>query len=880
MASARLPAIATGDPPPEPAARYAATADAAVRRWRDELRAGRAALQATFRSDADTPRLLRAHARLVDRVLAAAWRAQGGSRDIALIAIGGYGRGQLFPHSDVDVLILLARPLDDDTAPAIERLVGTLWDVGIEAGHSVRTLAECEAEMSADVTVRTSLLEHRLIDGSRALLAKFERVLASTMDVRAFYEAKMLEQQQRHLKYHDAAYNLEPNIKESPGGLRDLQTVIWIARAAGFGHSWRELARAELMTVDEARQLARQERLIGGLRVRLHYLTGRREDRLVFDEQNALARELQLVDTAAKRASEQLMQRYYRAAKLVRQANIILLQNLHGRLFPARSPSKPLDAEFAVVDELLDVRSDGLFADRPSAMLDAFLTLQRHPELKGMSARTLRALSRNRHRVDAGFRADPANRARFLAVFRETRGLTHELRRMNLYGILGNYLPPFGRIVGQMQHDLFHVYTVDEHILMVIRNLRRFCEAQHAHEYPLCSRLMADFARREVLYLAGLFHDIAKGRGGDHSILGERDARRFCRQHDLPPEDVEMVAWLVENHLYMSAVAQKQDITNPDVVAAFAAKVGNLRRLTALYLLTVADIRGTSPRVWNAWKAKLLDDLFHAARARLAGEEGAPTLADSLQQREAEARRLLRLYAIPTDAEQKLWSKLDSVYFQRHTADEIAWHARHLYFRVDKTAPVVRARLSRDDAGLQVLVYLPDQKDLFARVCGYFGRAGLSILEAKVHTTRHGYALDTFAVQNPMNRNASYRETIQLVEFELKRVLEEQVPLEPTPIGRISRRVKHFPLSPEISIFADDKATHHILEIVASDRPGLLAQIAYTLAKANVSVITAKINTLGERVEDVFLVDGLRLYDEHALLRLETALYDQLRLPS
>jgi [protein-PII] uridylyltransferase len=328
----------------------------------------------------------------------------------------------------------------------------------------------------------------------------------------------------------------------------------------------------------------------------------------------------------------------------------------------------------------------------------------------------------------------------------------------------------------------------------------------------------------------------------------------------------------------MSTVAQKQDVSNPDVVADFARVVGNERRLIALYLLTVADIRGTSPKVWNAWKAKLLEELFHATRARLAGVSGAITLADSLQERQVEARRLLRLYAVPERAEQKLWSKLDNVYFQRHTAEEIAWHARHLYYRVEGAPPVVRARLSRADAGLQVLAYLPDQKDLFARMCGFFGRAGLSILEAKIHTTRHGYALDTFAVHDPASPNTAYRDTIQLVEFELKRVLQEQRPLEPPPAGRVSRRLKHFPLSPEVRSFPDDKGTHYILEIVAGDRPGLLAQIAYTLAKANVNVASAKIITLGERAEDTFMIDGARLHDEHALLRLETALYEQLRL--
>jgi [protein-PII] uridylyltransferase len=873
-----ISAAAPNAPAPKPS-RPPVDTQATARRWRDTLKQGRSALQSSFLARPNTPTLLAGHSRLVDQVLAGVWTELHAPSDVALVAVGGYGRGQQYPHSDVDVLILLAHPIDDAVQAFVERYVGLMWDVGIEIAHSVRTLADCKAEMAADVTVRTSLLEHRLLRGSRALYADFERTFAAAMDVRAFYEAKALEQQQRHLKYHDAAYNLEPNIKESPGGLRDLQSVMWIARAAGLGHTWRELAHAGLLTMSEARMVARQERFIGAMRVRLHYLTGRREDRMVFDQQQALARQIGLEDTPAKRASEQLMQRYYRAAKLVRQVNVILLQNLHARLFPVTTRPIPLDADFQVVDELLDMKSEDLFAEKPGAMLDAFLAIQRHPELKGMSARTLRALWRNRARIDAKFRRDPANRARFIQVLREPRGLTHELRRMNLYGILGHYLPVFGRIVGQMQHDLFHVYTVDEHILMVIRNLRRFCEPQHAHEYPLCSRLIADFERREVLFLAGLFHDIAKGRGGDHSTLGERDARRFCRDHGLPEDDAALVAWLVRHHLLMSAVAQKQDITDPDVVSAFAQQVGNDRRLVALYLFTVADIRGTSPKVWNAWKAKLLDDLFRRTRARLAADPGASTLADSLHDRQAEARRLLRLYAIAETAEDKLWSRLDGVYFQRHSADEIAWHARHLYFRVETTIPIVRARLSRDDAGLQVLVYLPDQKDLFARICGFFGRAGLSILEAKVHTTRHGYALDTFAVHDPFRRNASYRDTIQYVEFELKKLLEEQKPLEAPQVGRVSRRVKHFPLSPEIRIFPDDKETHYILEIVAADRPGLLARIAYTLATAQINVVSSKINTLGERAEDIFLIDGARLHDAQALLRLETALYDQLRLP-
>ena len=848
-------------------------------RWKRELAAGREALRASFALVPDSQRLLHVQARLADRIVRGIWSEVGVPAGIVLVAVGGFGRGALFPYSDVDVLVLLPKPLTDRVAEsAIERFIGMLWDAGLEVAHSVRTIDECETEMAGDVTIRTSLLENRLLAGSRSLYDRFRRRYAATLDVRGFYEAKVLEQQQRHLRHQDTAYNLEPNVKESPGGLRDLQTIMWIARAAGIGHTWRELVAHGLMTATEAREVARHEKLIADLRTRLHYLAGRCEDRLVFDVQTALAREMGLVDTPNRRASEQLMQRYYRAAKSIRQINVILLQNLHARLFPAEVKVQSIDADFQAVDELLDMKDEELFAKRPSAIFDSFLALQRHPELKGMSAPMLRALWRYRDRVDVAFRRDPANRARFIEILRQPRGVTHELRRMNQYGILGRYLPVFGRIVGQMQHDLFHVYTVDEHILMVIRNLRRFVEPQHAHEYPLCSRLIADFERPEVLLITALFHDIAKGRGGDHSVLGARDARRFCREHGLSRDDVDLVAWLVEQHLTMSMTAQKQDIGDQAVVDAFAEKVRTQRRLAALYLLTVADIRGTSPRVWNAWKAKLLEDLFHATKARLDGVAGDRRLHDSLDARRAEAIRQLRLYAVPDGAENALWQRLDAVYFQRHSADEIAWHARQLYARVDVPEPVVKARFARDGSGLQVMIYMPDQKELFARICGFFGSARLSILEARVHTTRHGYALDTFVVHDPGNPNPSYREVISYIEFELRRALIERLPLEPPAVGRVSRHLKHFPLSPEVRIFPDDKGTHYILEIVAGDRSGLLACIAYTLAKANVNVASAKINTLGERVEDVFLLEGARLHDEAALLKLETALHERLRL--
>jgi [protein-PII] uridylyltransferase len=445
---------------------------------------------------------------------------------------------------------------------------------------------------------------------------------------------------------------------------------------------------------------------------------------------------------------------------------------------------------------------------------------------------------------------------------------------MNRFGMLGLYLPAFGRIVGRMQHDLFHVYTVDEHILLVVRNLRRFAVPDMAHEYPMCSRLMADFARPEVLYLAGLFHDIAKGRGGDHSTLGRADALRFCRAHGLTAEDADLVAWLVEHHLKMSSTAQKQDLSDPAVIRRFADMVSTERRLVGLYLLTVADIRGTSPKVWNAWKGKLLEDLFRAAQRAIGGSE-AP-IEGSVQDRKERVRVRLRAYALPEGAEEKLWARLGDSYFLRHEPGDIAWHTRHLFYRADTREPVVKARLSPIGEGLELLIYSPDQPLMFARMCSFFERLSYSIVEARIYTTRDGYALDHFLVMDPAQTRSHYRDVISYVEHELSERLRSAAPPEPPTRGRVSRQLKAFPLTPEVTIRPDERGTYHYLSLIAGDRPGLLSRVARTLAEYGIHVQNAKINTLGARAEDVFLLKGDALRDSKKVIRLEADLIHQL----
>lgn len=842
--------------------------------WKRTLAAENDKLRQAFLAKAAAGELLRRRSALIDRQLKQVWKTHAMPPKTALVAVGGYGRGQLFPHSDIDLLLLLPATADARLQHQLETLVSMLWDIGLEVGHSVRTIEECAELAEQDITVQTNLLEARLLAGDRDLFHRFTKRMRDALDPAAFLQAKRLEQQQRHTRFQET--NLEPNVKESAGGLRDLQTILWIARAAGIGKSWRELARRGLLTAEETRSIQRHELFMQTLRIRLHYLAGRREDRLLFDHQSALARQFKLGDRPHRLASEQLMQRYYRSAKAVSQLNTILLQNLSARILPNRNwEYQKINPRFGSRGELLDARDELLFEREPAAILESFLLLQQHHELKGMTAATLRALWRARRNINPAFRRSPVNCDLFMQLLRTPSRVVRELRRMNQYGILGAYLPAFGRIVGQMQHDLYHVYTVDEHILKVVRNLRRFAVPELAHEFPLCSRLMSNFERPEVLYLAGLFHDIAKGRGGDHSALGKVDALRFCKTHGLGQQDAGLVAWLVENHLVMSATAQKQDLADPDVIRRFADRSGDERHLVALYLLTVADIRGTSPKVWNAWKGKLLEDLFHLTRRLLAGHQ--VSLDHSLQARQEQALAKLRLYALPEQAQKKLWAQLDTSYFLHHEPQEIAWHTRLLYYRVNSKVPVVKARLSPAGEGLQVMVYVPDQKELFARICSFIESISYDIHEAKIYTTHHGYALDSFQVHDPNSKRPQYRDLISYIEYELGERLLQQKPLPPLTKPRLSRQLRHFPITPEVNIQPDDKGTYHVLFVIAGDRPGLLSRVARVLAAYDINLHTAKINTLGSRAEDVFLISGAALRDTKKVVRLESDLLEQLR---
>ncbi|MGJ8620864.1 MAG: [protein-PII] uridylyltransferase [Methylophilaceae bacterium] len=822
--------------------------------WRNELKAQQAVLEQAFFEDKNPANLLKQHTKLLDKLLQDVWKSSSLSDEISLIAVGGYGRQELFPHSDIDLLFLVPENVSESQNTAIERVIGTLWDIGLNIGHSVRTMHECIQEASEDVSIQTNLLEARLLCGPKATFANFYISIMQNMDADKFLDEKLAEQKHRHAKFNDTAYKLEPNIKESPGGLRDLHSVLWVAQSQGLGNTWQELEKNGIISPRELSSIKKHERNLNTLRIRLHYLAKRREDRLLFDFQNQLAANLGLVNTKSKRASEQLMQSYYRSVRYISLINEIVIKSFVNTSVPSEQ-DKVINDDFIVQGNLLELAAPDLFQTKPSAILECFLLLQGHPELDGFSPVLLRQLQNANKLITKTFRESEANQQLFLSILKQKDGVHHSISRMNRYGVLGKYIPVFGKIVGQMQHDLFHVYTVDAHTINVLANLRRFSKPELKYEFPLCSKLFSEFEKPYLLYLAAIFHDIGKGRGGDHSELGKVDARRFCDLHGLPSEDTALVSWLVEMHLQLSKVAQKSDLSDPAVIEQFAKKVGSEMRLIALYLLTVADVRGTSPTVWNAWKARLLESLFLETRLVLNNKSFSVKKAIADRQEKASAK--LQKYDLSPKAYQDFWNEVGEPYFSRYNSNEIAWQTRLLIPHVYTIKPIVRAHLSREGDGIEVMIYTKNQQDLFARICNFFDRLGYNIGQAKIYTTNHNYALNNFIVLDQSTTEISYSGLLKHIEENLYDKILSTTQIEAPIKGRLCRQVKHMPIKTAVSFETVTENNYLMVDIVACDLPGLLASIAFIFIKHDVMIHNAKINTLGNRAEDTFLISDM-----------------------
>ena len=803
--------------------------------------------------------LVHERARIVDQVLRELWHEHAGdlSDDVGLVAVGGYGRGELHPSSDVDIMLLLPKRFDKNGNELIAAFVTALWDVGLEIGHSVRTVKQCLQQAKADLTVATTLMEARLIDGPQSLFDKMSRVVAPERiwPSRLFFEEKRKEQIARHSRYDDTAYKLEPNVKGSPGGLRDIQMIGWVAKRHFGCNTLDELVDHKFLTSGQVTRLMEGQSFLWRVRYALHVLTGRREDRILFDHQINLANMLGYEDASYTLAVEQLMQRYYRTVMDLSRLNEMLLQLFEEEILmdPAAAP-EALNERFQVKNGFLQTVHDQVFANDPSALLEVFLLLQQKPELRGVSAFTVGLIKRNLHLIDEEFRQKPRNHRLFLSILRAPEGVTHELRRMNLYGVLGLYLPSFGRIVGRMQYDLFHAYTVDEHSLFVVNNLRRFALTRFDHEYPLCSRIMQSREKPEIAYLSGLFHDIAKGRGGDHSELGAIDAESFCLEHGLSQYDARTVAWLVRHHLVLSTTAQKKDIGDPAVINEFAALVGDQVHLDHLYILTVADVRGTNPKLWNSWKATLFRDLYElTTRALRHGLENPIDREQLVLEKQQQARESLQEAGVDDERIEAVWALLDEDYFIRHKSKEIVWHTEWLADSdTESDIGLVDVRRQQDGDGVEAVLYTPRAHRTFAHATAVVDELGMTILDARIVLLQNDYSLDTFNFIELDDRIEIDDSRISKIRRSLTRLLTASGDNVAAVTRSLPRQARMFRTETVVAFVEAPEQGRTVMELVAADRPGLLSKVGQTFIKQGVDIRTAKIMTIGERAEDVF----------------------------
>jgi [protein-PII] uridylyltransferase len=841
-------------------------------------------LKARFLAEEPVEILVHARAALIDAVLRQAWFEHLGNddRNWALVAVGGYGRGELHPCSDIDILLLVAQPPNDAERSQAERLIAFLWDIGLEVGHSVRTVAECVQESAADVSVMTTLLEARLLHGDAALLDTMNTALSppGIWPEKEFFEAKLKEQVDRHLKANDTAYNLEPNVKTGPGGLRDIQTIGWVAKRHFGAESLDGLARRGFITASELRRLKQAQSFLWKVRFGLHIVTGRREDRLLFDHQLKLAQTFGYEDASYTLAVEQFMQRYYRTVMDVSLLNELLLQLFSEAILSNEEDIRPLNARFQVRNGSLEARRDDVFARTPSALLELFVLLQQNPDIKGVRASTMRAVTRSLWLIDEEFRQNPRHHRLFMDILRAPVGVTHELRRMNTYEVLGRYIPAFGRIVGRMQYDLFHAYTVDAHTLFVLSNLRRWAIPRYNHELPELSRITQQLPKPEIAYLAALFHDIAKGRGGDHSELGSVDAEAFCLEQGLSRYDARLVAWLVRNHLELSVTAQKQDITDTEVVNAFARKVGDETHLDHLYVLTCADVRGTNPKLWNSWKASLFHEFYERVkRALRRGLESPIDEEELIRETQGAARLLLIGHGISDEDISRVWARFSTLYFLQYTPEEVAWHTRLLVERQPGPGDTLVAIEPHSVRGTTaVLAFVPEGIQGFARTTAVLDQLGLNIVDARISPTDDGFSLGLYHILEDDGAPITDRDRQSEIEFSVLRALQRADATMPVVSRRAPRQARMFNTTTQVTISVDDRNHRSVLELIAGDRPGLLCDLGKVLMQQHVELRKAKIMTVGERAEDVFYVTDLqhRPLNEQAALRLKEHLLQAL----
>lgn len=854
------------------------------------LHDAQARMDEAFRSGEDIRRLIYGRAWILDCILNLAWnRFDWPTGDKAsLVAVGGYGRGELHPYSDVDILLLFKDADPQDWHDSISGFLTLLWDIRLDLGSSVRTLDECYNEARSDITIATNLIESRTITGDPALQAQmYERVTSEgAWTDKEFFKAKLAEQKERHEKTNNTEYNLEPNLKTSPGGLRDIQTVGWVAKRH-FGATYiRDLVDHGFVTESELDTLNKGELYLWTVRYALHMLCKRREDRLLFDHQRSLAAFFGYEDQEGSLAVEQFMSKYYRVAMAMSEFNDMLLQHFDEAILRIDDEQsiRPLNNRFQIRNDFLEAVYDRVFEHQPFAIMELFVLMAQHPELQGVRASTIRLVRDHRHLIDDEFRNDIRNTSLFMELLRSPEGVSTELKRMNRYGILGRYLPEFGRIVGQMQHDLFHIYTVDAHTLKVIQRTRQFRHREYREKFSIAHRIVNQLPKIELLYIAGLYHDIGKGRGGDHSELGAEDVVNFCRRHHLGKWDTHLVAWLVRNHLKMSMTAQRRDISDPEVIHGFAMEVRDLVHLDYLYVLTVADINATNNTLWNNWRATLLRQLYMETKRSLRrGLENPINKEDRIEQVQHEAMLLLSRKGMPEQEVLDYWALLGDDYFLREDAHNIAWHTQAILEHGDSPLPLVLIRKTSYrifEGATEIFIYSEDLPTLFPATVAAMDQLNLNIQDARIILTDHGRTLNTYTVltedNQPLSENPDYLAQIQ------RHLTEELDDPEDYPdiIQRhVPRQLKLFTTPTRVTISNDPSALQTVLEVITPDRPGLLARIGRIFVQFDISVRKAKISSIGERVEDFFFITDANnqpISDPELCHQLQQAICEQL----
>lgn len=844
-------------------------------------------LDQAFLAGTDIESLLHARTQTVDTVLSAIWNTCDWPNDaICMIALGGYGRGELHPHSDIDLMILCQENPERYREP-IERFVTNVWDAGLQLGHSVRTVEACLEEARNDITVLTNLMEARVLVGQSALMDSVTAGISThnmwtSVD---FFRAKLNEQNERHDKFADTEYNLEPNVKSSPGGLRDLQIICWIIERH-FNVSAKEALGVDTLLTPDERALLREGRnFMWRVRYALHMLSRRAEDRLLFDFQRQIAELWGLSNDKERLAVEQFMQLYYRWALTLGQINDVLIQYFEQHLVDAdNSTVEYVNERFTKRGGYLNVADPSIFRSQPTAILEAFLISSQQEDIVDIGARTLRAISDCRDLVDETFRQNPTHKTMFMDFLRSPYQITRMLRRMTRYGFLGNYLPEFGKIIGQMQHDLFHAYTVDAHTLELIQNIRRFLTGNYEEKFPVSSRVARRLPKKELIYIAGLYHDIGKGRGGDHSELGAVDAEQFCRNHDLSERDTSLVTWLVKNHLLMSAVSQRKDISDPGVIQQFAMHVGDQQRLDYLFTLTVADINATNPTLWNAWRSSLLRQLHtEAKRALRRGLENPIDKNEWIKETRDAAIKLLEYRGFTPEELDDLWLQRGDDYFLRERADDIAWHTEAIASHHDQRIPLVLAKHTNDSSvanATQVFIHARSRPHLFSLICATLEQLDLSIHDARIYGASGGMTLDTFFVLDSSGETIEHdAPRTRHIIAELTKALKESTKESSIATRRTPRQFKSFSIPTRAQITQDEEKGLSVLEVISPDRPGLLARLGKVFVEFGIEVQTAKIQTLGERVEDLFFITDAHqnpITDPAVCQQIEAAIRDTL----